>query len=103
MDPDPDPKFKVHFGSFLVPGCIYKDVEQYSVIKFEHWETSRNFEKLRVCLQKNKEYLKNILYNIAFKVTYKEKLSRKMILKIYTQGSGSDSKYFGSTTLIVSS
>ena len=34
--PDPDPKFKVHFGSFLDPGCIYKDVEQYSVIKFEH-------------------------------------------------------------------
>ena len=33
--PGPDPKFKVHFGSFLDPGCIYNDVEQYSENKFE--------------------------------------------------------------------
>ena len=57
---DPDPKFKVHFGSFLDPGCIYKDVEQYSVIKFEHWETSRNFEKLRVCQAKEQRIFEKI-------------------------------------------
>ena len=53
-------KFKVHFGSFLDPGCIYKDVEQYTVIKFEHWETLRNFKKLRVCQAKEQRIFEKI-------------------------------------------
>ena len=53
----------------------------------------RNFEKLRVCKAKEQRIFEKIdiflLHNIAFKVTYKEELFRKMILEIYTPGSGS--------------